>query len=411
VKRYISPIKIIIFFLSISSIAYATIWYVHPDSSLNNIHTALNSCSQDDTIIVAASTYYERFSWPDIQGIDLISESGPDSTIIDGVYIGNIIRIIRSIDSTTVIRGFTIQKGYAGLGGGIECYYGSPIIADMIITNNTADYWGGGIYCFEASPIIRNSIITENTAGYWGGGICCRENSMPIISSNTITGNNAGYNGGGIFCDSSPAIIINNTINLNIADYTGGGITCWRSSPIISSNVINRNIAGEQGAGIYCWLASPLVDSCTISSNNGDGISCDSLSNPLIIHNNIKDNVDYGVQNADSTILINAEYNWWGDTSGPGGFGPGIGDEVSQWVDYDPWLTEPVAFITENNIASVRDIDFVATIISGPIILPGDKNCRIFDISGRTVVPEEIKPGIYFVEIDGIITQKVVKIR
>ena len=51
------------------------------------------------------------------------------------------------------------------------------------------------------------------------------------------------------------------------------------------------------------------------------------------------------------------------------------------------------------------------TILNGPLLLPEDVNCRIFDITGRTVVPEEMKPGVYFVEVDGVITQKVVKIR
>jgi parallel beta-helix repeat protein len=254
-------------------------------------------------------------------------------------------------------------------------------------------------------------MITENTAGHWGGGICCLDNSAPVIASNTIVGNSAGYNGGGIFCDNSSATITGNTIKLNIADYAGGGITCWRSSSIISSNIISRNIAGEQGAGIYCWLSSPIIDSCTISSNNGDGVYCDSLSNPIINHNNITDNADYGIQNVDSTIIINAEYNWWGDTSGPSGFGPGIGDEVSQWVDYDPWLTEPVSGVGEEKIVPVGDIDFGATIISGPLMLPNGRDCKVFDITGRVIAPDKMKPGIYFIEIDGKITRKVVQVR
>ncbi|MGB3342088.1 MAG: hypothetical protein WBB37_11470 [bacterium] len=52
------------------------------------------------------------------------------------------------------------------------------------------------------------------------------------------------------------------------------------------------------------------------------------------------------------------------------------------------------------------------TIFSGSLVhLLEGKDCRVFDITGRTIVPERMKPGIYFVEIDGVITQKVVKIR
>ncbi len=52
-----------------------------------------------------------------------------------------------------------------------------------------------------------------------------------------------------------------------------------------------------------------------------------------------------------------------------------------------------------------------ATIFSGPLLLPEGKNCRVFDITGRVVIHDKIKPGIYFIEIDGKITQKVVKVR
>lgn len=52
-----------------------------------------------------------------------------------------------------------------------------------------------------------------------------------------------------------------------------------------------------------------------------------------------------------------------------------------------------------------------STIFTGPLLLPEGKNCRVFDITGRVVIPDKIKPGIYFIEIDGEITQKVVKVR
>ena len=40
--------------------------------------------------------------------------------------------------------------------------------------------------------------------------------------------------------------------------------------------------------------------------------------------------------------ILDAENNWWGDASGPGGAGPGSGCGVSANVDYSPWLTAPI---------------------------------------------------------------------
>ena len=53
----------------------------------------------------------------------------------------------------------------------------------------------------------------------------------------------------------------------------------------------------------------------------------------------------------------------------------------------------------------------MTTILSGPLKLPAGKTCRIFDVMGRVVTPDMMKPGIYFVEVDGKISQKVIKVR
>lgn len=51
-----------------------------------------------------------------------------------------------------------------------------------------------------------------------------------------------------------------------------------------------------------------------------------------------------------------------------------------------------------------------ATIVNGPIVLPDDTNCKLRDIAGRVVVPEMVRQGVYFLEMDGKIVQKLIKI-
>lgn len=125
----------------------------------------------------------------------------------------------------------------------------------------------------------------------------------------------------------------------------------------------------------------------------------------------ITDNSGYGVQNVSPGNIIDATYNWWGDPSGPGGVGPGTGDEVSSWVDYDPWLDHPVCVIEQKNLTSLKNTHFGATIFKGPLLLPRDKNCKVLDITGRVVTPDKIRPGIYFIEVEGKIIRKVVKVK
>ena len=67
--------------------------------------------------------------------------------------------------------------------------------------------------------------------------------------------------------------------------------------------------------------------------------------------------------------------------------------------------------VKENKIDSVFRRFHGATFTNGPILLPEDKTCRVFDISGRQVTTYDVKPGIYFVEIEGRVTKKIIKIK
>jgi hypothetical protein len=67
--------------------------------------------------------------------------------------------------------------------------------------------------------------------------------------------------------------------------------------------------------------------------------------------------------------------------------------------------------IEEGEIVSVSKPYLAPTIFRGPLQLPEGHTCRVFDITGRVAMPDQLKPGIYFVEIDGVITDKVVKVR
>jgi len=56
--------------------------------------------------------------------------------------------------------------------------------------------------------------------------------------------------------------------------------------------------------------------------------------------------------------------------------------------------------------------DYVgATIFRGPLTLPADKTYRVYDIAGREVRPTTLRPGVYFIEIEGSVTTKIIKVR
>jgi parallel beta-helix repeat protein len=182
-------------------------------------------------------------------------------------------------------------------------------------------------------------------------------NTSPNIIGNTLIYNSARAGGGIRVGSSCSAFIMDNFINRNYAVVKGGGIECWNvCSPIIRCNTITDN-SGYYGSGIHCdWGSTPIIDSCIISDNrNGHGIWCEDGANPVIRHNNITDNEGDALHNTYFLIHINADSNWWGHSTGP--YHPianpgGLGDTVSNHVDFDPWVTEPFSWgIEEYEVA------------------------------------------------------------
>jgi hypothetical protein len=129
-------------------------------------------------------------------------------------------------------------------------------------------------------------------------------------------------------------------------DLSGGGITDADGISIgvegadgtIVATITNNNISGwEYGVR----LDEALVDAASSCANS----------------NSISGNDIFGVYNG-GTGTLNATCNWWGDDSGPSGEGPGMGDAVSDNVDFEPWVVVP----TVTTQAATDVLVYVATL-------------------------------------------------
>jgi len=96
---------------------------------------------------------------------------------------------------------------------------------------------------------------------------------------------------------------------------------------------------------------------------------------------------EYAIKNGIGTETLNAENNWWDDDSGPthAGNPGGIGDIVSNNVDYTPWLGAPLdlgevhyEFITDAGNPNVVD----ATAEAGTIVT-------------ANITPDRSETGVY----------------
>jgi parallel beta-helix repeat protein/predicted outer membrane repeat protein len=230
-----------------------------------------------------------------------------------------------NLDSTAILDGFTISYGYAdgfsanSRGGGMYNHSSHPILRNLTISDNQANWYGGGVYFESSLPILRNITISDNQVGYYGGGIYFKS-SLPNLIKVTISGNSAKY-GGGIYNESSHAELINVTISSNQADSHGGAIYNKNSDPRLINVTISDNQASSSGGGIYNYSSSPTLENVTISGNKalnwyGGGIYNDS-SNPTLTNVTIFDNyADWrggGIYNTASNPII-SNCIFWGNT-------------------------------------------------------------------------------------------------
>ncbi|MHB9036362.1 MAG: right-handed parallel beta-helix repeat-containing protein [Armatimonadota bacterium] len=359
-------------FLVMSSLApsHATILYVESTNGDNNnlginwqtakktITAAISIANTGDEIWVGSGTYEECIDLKD--GVGLYggfagTETQRDQrnttsnlTLIDAKGSGSAVTIKNCSSASTVIDGFTIQRGYAYYGAGIYCEGASPIISNNTITDCVAEGYtewvldwfdpngmpyfigtgyggnGGAIYCRDASPAITGNNFVGNSALGWntgysipwggmgqpawgegyGGAICCTGASSASIEHNSLSDNTSCYAGGAIYCENpASATIAWNTFTGNVTSAgesngyggSGGAVYCWTDSKaLIANNRIERNVASEDGGGLLCSGALVIVCNNVIRGNSagfyGGGISC---SRGSVVNNTIVGNATY----------------------------------------------------------------------------------------------------------------------
>lgn len=248
-RRLIMVLAAVLIFSAIGSAQ--TTWYVPDDFS--KIQDAISNASviDGDTIIVRPGTYVENIDFLG-KAIALKSKHGPEITIIDGGNpsdpdYGSTVIFQNGENSSSKLQGFTITNGSGTY---------TP----------WKDYSGGGIFCYYSSPIIMNNIIKNNIAER-GSGICC-ENSLSIIVNNIIIENSAVYNGGGIHCGASSPSIINNTIYGNAGGLGGGGFCGYQSSPTFVNSILWDNNA-TLGSEIFLGGVNPYTFKISFSDVKG----------------------------------------------------------------------------------------------------------------------------------------------
>ena len=85
---------------------------VRVPADFERVGDALAAAAPFDTVLVAPGEYVENLIWPLAPGLKLLSQAGAAVTILDGGAEETVIGVYTGVDTTTVIRGFTVRNGH-----------------------------------------------------------------------------------------------------------------------------------------------------------------------------------------------------------------------------------------------------------------------------------------------------------
>ena len=258
------------------------------------IQAQIDAAVDGDTILVPPGVYIGTIAI-DGKNITLESEQGALFTVIDGNRLGSVVTLNSNI---SILKGFTIQNGMSGSGGGggIDVGAGAPTILNNIVANNLSCN-GAGIHLGFTSAVVQQNTIRNNEAGCsggTGGGISIGGAGSAVVINNYILNNTVSFssNGaGGISMNAAGTPSIEGNV---ISGNTGGAITMGNASnALILQNIISNN-SGTVCGGIE-WLVpsgytGPRVINNTIVYNDGgqgSAICADGFDAQTLLVNNI----------------------------------------------------------------------------------------------------------------------------
>ncbi|MBU1700916.1 MAG: hypothetical protein KJ831_12285, partial [Candidatus Eisenbacteria bacterium] len=219
----------------IPNLSLAATWYVTADGTGDapTIQAAADSSAQGDTVLVSQGTYLENIYISET-GISLISESGPELTILDGSAESAPVIYYDEVEGG-VVDGFTIQNGNEDLDRGIVIVGHDLLVRNNFLIGNYTISAGGGIQ-WDGSGAIENNTFIENEAESGGGLYICysEHDAIPSVRANVFIDNHAELEGGALYLRLDEVVVEENLFEGNEAP-EGGAIYCF------SANVIRRN--------------------------------------------------------------------------------------------------------------------------------------------------------------------------
>lgn len=244
--------------------------------------------------------------------------------------------------------GVHIRDSIAENGGGLCLSNGRLTIYDSIFEGNQASFSGGGAYVSSARLTVANTRFLENRTDGLGAGLYADRITLMLTDSIFIGNVNTGTHGGGLTISEANATILRSQFYRNVAEFTGGGVS-------FRNYIYEEDIADAEADPLKAIEQSEFFQQYsttipgfreTLEAHPSGAFTAINLE--IQIHDScFQGNTTHFPGDPNWASAINgvsfAQDNYYGDPSGPGGMGPGIGDMVGKMVEFEPWLTQPPA--------------------------------------------------------------------
>jgi hypothetical protein len=247
-----------------------------PNGPKASIQAGIDATVDGDEVVVADGVYTGNNNKElDFEGktIAVRSANGPDACIIDCEGFANAFRLTSGETAESLIEGFTITNGSAGVGGGMYLY-GDTTVRNCVFTNNEADICGAvrhdglGEMTFDNCTFSGNrALVAPGALGSFGSG---RLNVIDCVFADNEADAAAAV---ATAHDLGEVIFVNCLFTRNIATARFGAIADGSEYLSMINCVLSRNEAGEGGGGEFGSL-NALVVNTTVANNPGGGLAC-----------------------------------------------------------------------------------------------------------------------------------------
>ena len=213
-----------------------------------------------------------------------------DTTWGDNCY--HVVSNNTPLDTSAVLDGFKITRGYGALGGGGGVYWTSfsgqesvgAIVRNCLISGNYG-YQGGGIRVSISSGnqvhVFQFCTIADNTSSYRAGGFYADGNVQfedCIFRDNYAPQGGCAYVGGNNEAKLFRCIFDHNST----LEYGAAIFADFGCSLVVENSLFTRNYESSPTNTIYAYTADARIDNCTFSRNENNSILGASQSDVTI---------------------------------------------------------------------------------------------------------------------------------